>query len=355
MIQNEKNPWITIVVQVMLWLLFGLLLLLYLPSTWGVRLPAEFWIKQTEIFVLLTTAYYLNSIIIVPRVLLKNHILGFILLVILLSAGITLIVQLSERALLLPELMDKTLRKPGSNRPVHPPFDIFILMVSFLILGISTSVTAIQKSQQEARKRQLLEQEKVSSELSYLRAQINPHFFFNTLNNIYALTHIDVESSRQALHKLSRMMRYLLYETQSQSALLSKEISFIVDYIELMKLRLTDKVTVQFNAPSLANDPQIAPMLLLPFVENAFKHGVSALQPGYINIDINVNARILKLDIRNTVYSERSVVLEEESSGIGMNNTRRRLDLLYPGKYTLEAAEKSAAREFRVNLTLDLS
>src|SRR5690606_41040104 len=111
---------------------------------------------------------------------------------------------------------------------------------------------------------------KIGSELSFLKAQINPHFFFNTLNNIYALTYVDVETSRSALHKLSRMMRYLLYDTQAGITPLSQELSFVKDYIELMKLRLNETTKVVFKEPDLKENIQIPPMLFLPYIENAF-------------------------------------------------------------------------------------
>src|SRR6202042_491164 len=106
----------------------------------------------------------------------------------------------------------------------------------------------------------------------------------NTLNNIYALTHVDAETSRKAIHQLSRMMRYVLYDTQNPTTLLSQEIAFIKDYISLMQLRLTDVVKIDFKSPASLKDMAIAPMIFLPFVENAFKHGVSATQPSNISI-----------------------------------------------------------------------
>ncbi|MDB5243398.1 MAG: signal transduction histidine kinase LytS, partial [Spirosoma sp.] len=199
-----------------------------------------------------------------------------------------------------------------------------------------------------------LEQAKTTSELSFLKAQINPHFFFNTLNNIYALTLVDVELARDALHRLSRMMRYVLYETQNGTASLSKEVSFVGDYIQLMQLRLTDKVTVTLNTPSPLHDQPIAPMLLLPFVENAFKHGVSALQPSLIAINIQQEQNKLLLEVRNTLFMDKNHSLEA-GSGIGLTNTRRRLDLLYPGQYALHINEHTPEGEYQVQLTLNLS
>jgi LytS/YehU family sensor histidine kinase len=229
-----------------------------------------------------------------------------------------------------------------------------IILATLLVLGISTTMSVVQKWQKDEVIRQSLERQKISTELSLLKAQINPHFFFNTLHSIYALTMINIETSREALHTLSRMMRYVLYETQSGTTLLSKEIEFLEDYINLMKLRLTEKVTVTFDQPSSLHDVPVAPMLFLPFVENAFKHGISALHPSHIHIAICQQDHTLQLNVRNTILPGKRVVLEE-SSGIGLSNTRRRLDLLYPGDYTLSVTEKTSENEFQVQLTLNLS
>jgi LytS/YehU family sensor histidine kinase len=212
----------------------------------------------------------------------------------------------------------------------------------------------MEKWQKDRLINQELEQDRISSELSFLKAQINPHFFFNTLNNIYALTHIDAETSRKAIHQLSRMMRYVLYDTQNSTTQLSQEIAFIKDYISLMELRLTDVVKIEFSSPASIKDLAVAPMIFLPFVENAFKHGVSATQPSYINISVEQRDALLELRVVNTIIKEQSNNLEE-ASGIGLNNTRRRLDLLYPGKHILMIKEDAAENTYSVHLTLDLS
>ena len=237
----------------------------------------------------------------------------------------------------------------------------FYFFSTLMTLSTGTIIVAVRKSQQdtllrqeEALLRKSLEQQKTDSELSFLKAQINPHFFFNTLNNIYALTMINVESSRQALLKLSRMMRYVLYETQKDAVLLSQQIAFVQDYIELMQLRLTDKVEVIFKRPTPLKEVTIAPMILLPFVENAFKHGVSSLHSSRIFIAIHQKTDNLEIEVRNTVFAEQSKSLEQ-GNGIGLVNTRRRLDLLYPDRYHLSVNEDTSQNEYQVHLTLDLS
>ncbi|RZK30874.1 MAG: sensor histidine kinase, partial [Hymenobacter sp.] len=202
-----------------------------------------------------------------------------------------------------------------------------------------------------------LERRQVATELSLLKAQINPHFFFNTLNNIYALTLLDGERARAALHRLSRMMRYVLYETTAGHTRLSQEISFLRDYIELMHLRLTDQVQVVFEAPTdpAAPDPYIAPMLFQPYVENAFKHGVSALTPSCITISLRQpSAQQVEMCVRNTLLPVRPNADADEPGGIGLANTQRRLDLLYPGRHALRTTTPTLTNEYEVCLSLNL-
>lgn len=349
--------------------LFGLLLLLCQPLAWDIVLPVQFWIKQGILFCLWVSLFFLNTSVFVPKLLFQNKMGWFVTA--LLGSVILVIVAIIfvDKWFNMPELMHRAFN-PGVNEalqgaklnanPVHVRpvksgtfINPVILLATLLVIGISTSIKAVQKWQKDAEIRQSLERQKISSELSFLKAQINPHFFFNTLHSIYALTMLNVETAREALHTLSRMMRYVLYETQSGSTLLSKEIEFLQDYINLMKLRLTEKVTVTFEKPDPLRDVAVAPMLFLPFVENAFKHGVSAMHPSNIHIALCQQGQVLELQVRNTVLPEKRVVLEE-SSGIGLTNTQRRLDLLYPGHYTLSIEEKTPENECRVHLSLEL-
>jgi LytS/YehU family sensor histidine kinase len=151
------------------------------------------------------------------------------------------------------------------------------------------------------------------------------------------------------------MMRYVLYETQTGTAPLSQEVQFLQDYIDLMQLRLTDNVTIEFETPHPLQEASIAPMILPTFVENAFKHGVSALAPSRIRIGLHQpTPHTLEVTVQNTIFSDRPTALDQ-NSGIGLVNTRRRLELLYPGRYTLNVTEQTPEHEYRVHLTLRLS
>lgn len=364
-IQKSQSRLITILTHVLIWGVFGLAILFYQPFFSGIDIPYQFWIRQGAILGFLVIAFYINAFVLVPRILLKNHtgyylaiIVGIVVLIVLLNGWI-------DRALNLHQLFDAAFHKRGAQQAMRhhgPPkpgqggkaIDTLTLTIAALVIGISTSMTTIQKWQKDKQEREELEKDKVTSELSFLKAQINPHFFFNTLNNIYALTIVDGEIAGKAIHQLSRMMRYLLYDTQSGHTMLSQEIAFVKDYISLMQLRLTNAVQVNIDTPANLKDLPLAPMIFLPFVENAFKHGVSATQQSHIDIIIWQKDNVLDLTVKNSIMKDNSVSLDT-NSGIGLVNTRRRLDLLYPDKYKLDITEQNAANEYVVHLTLDLS
>lgn len=355
MVSSKSRSYLSILLHVFSWMLFAFVLLFHQPLSWNITLPFQFWIKQGCILLMLIAVFYVNSKILVPQLLLKNKTLTFVLVILAIAIFAGPFIKVIDNALNLPALMTKAFSELGIPRPPKrsDKVDVFLIMMTMFMVGISTSVTLIQKWQADKQSREALEKEKIGSELSFLKAQINPHFFFNTLNNIYALTHVDVEKSRKALHKLSRMMRYLLYETQSGITPLSKEVSFIVDYIELMKLRLNDITTVVFQEPVLKSDPQIAPMLFLPYIENAFKYGVSTTEPAVISISLELQDKKLTMAIKNSIFKNNSATADEYG-GIGLSNTKRRLELLYPGKHTFSAHTTEDAQAFIVNLTLTL-
>lgn len=190
--------------------------------------------------------------------------------------------------------------------------------------------------------------------MSLLKAQINPHFFFNILHTIYALADTNPAVSKDAIYTLSHMMRYVIYGTKNDSTELEKEIKFVEDYIALMRLRLTDNVQIIYEKQEGMKNYEIAPMLFLPFIENAFKHGISSVHPSYVYVDISQSGTQVKIEVKNSLFEEKAEHLED-SNGIGVVNTKRRLDLLYPKKHTLEIQNDLNAKDYAVILTLELS
>ena len=347
--------YLTPLIHVLVWGLFGLTFLLFQPLIGRLVLPPQFWLKQGLMFGVWAAAYYFTAWVSVPRLLFSGRTGWFVLSLVGTTVAVMLFSHLLESVLNLPALIAKAFEAAiGHPRPPRtgPRLDSMGLLTTLFVLGISTSITVVQKWQKDAQLRQSLEQQRTSAELSMLKAQINPHFFFNTLNNIYALTLLDGEQAREAIHRLSRMMRYVLYDSAVGHTLLSQEIAFVQDYINLMQLRLDERVTVTFERPEPLHDVPMAPMLLLPFLENAFKHGVAATEASRIFVAIHQpTPTVVELEVRNTRLALPSTDLAG-SNGIGLVNTRRRLDLLYPGRFTLLVDDHPAADEFGVVLTL---
>ena len=358
-IPKSKSRLITIIIHLLIWIVFGLAYF-FQPLTWDIAVPYQFFIKNGILLTLVIIAYYANTIYLVPKFLLKNNygvyftiVLVFIVCIVFLSTYNGYL----DKWLNLQQLIELAFHHhgPPKHRKVRGiDWDLAIIAIMALTLGIGTSITTIQKWQYDKQRHQEMEQDRISSELSFLKAQINPHFFFNTLNNIYALTLVNADTSRKAIHQLSRMMRYVLYDTQNSTTQLSQEIAFIKDYISLMQLRLTDAVKIEFNSPSTITDMAIAPMIFLPFIENAFKHGVSTTQASFIKINIEQNSTTLILKVENSIMKEQSGNLED-ASGIGLNNTRRRLDLLYPNQFELLINENFETNIYTINLTIQLA
>jgi len=210
------------------------------------------------------------------------------------------------------------------------------IMIFLLSLGISSYNRLKQ-----------IEREKMKAELSYLKAQINPHFLFNTLNSIYALTVKKSENAPESVTKLSGIMRYVITEAAQEFVALEKEIDYITNYVELEELRITSKVTLQYKVSGILIGKNIAPLIFVPFVENAFKHGVSTKENSTIQIVISIEGNQLNLLVKNTKVNTRTV-----STGLGIDNAKMRLQLLYPGKHKL--AIQNSDEEFCVSLQIYL-
>ena len=241
--------------------------------------------------------------------------------------------------------------RPGSSNRVRPLVNPFNLAIFLLVLVFSTGIRVInQWLLSEARNKEIAN-EKLKAELSFLKAQINPHFLFNTLNNIYALASTQSEHTAAAVMKLSSIMRYVLTEARNDLVPLEKEIQFTSHYIELQKMRLTDKTIIEFSVRGEPLGRQIAPLLLLPFIENAFKYGISTREYSPINILLEIKDNSLYFSICNHKHLN-TLLRVSDNTGIGISNTKRRLDLFYEDRYLLDIQDKSneKSNEFIVHL-----
>lgn len=238
---------------------------------------------------------------------------------------------------------------PQQRKPNPIPFPPLVntIIISFLVIGFDTGLRMLFKWSKLEKEKTVLEKEKVQSQLAFLSNQVSPHFFMNTLNNIHALIDIDTEEAKEAIIKLSKLMRYLLYESQAKLVPLAKELEFIKSYVNLMKLRFSEKVTINFHVSGELPDKSIPPLLFTSFVENAFKHGISYEKPTFIDIEFSYVPENLTFEIKN---SKPGKITENKSFGIGIENSRKRLDIIYGTKYSLKIEDNND--DFVLNLKI---
>ena len=231
----------------------------------------------------------------------------------------------------------------------HPPVDkhdISVFFIVIMMIGANLGVKAYFQSEEEKKRLAKLREQSLKQELEYLRYQINPHFIMNTLNNIHALVDIDPDQAKDSIVDMSRMMRYLLYESDKQYVTLDNAVVFLKKYLNLMKLRYTDQVTVNLDVPEVSNcDIVLAPLVFIPFVENAFKHGVALNKPSIIDIGIEKKDGRLLFRCHNTKSN-----VKHEYGGVGLNNVTKRLELIYGSDYSLNI--KDGDQDYDVVLDL---
>lgn len=339
---------IIIGLHVLGWLLLAFIFLFYIPLVWNVKLPGFFITWQLILFFMLILLFYTNARYIIPNTILKGKQTLFILWIALIITGTQLAAlgytALTDMHARMALLVGKT------NDPYHI-WDRYVFTMTVLILGISTSWALLEYRRHAEQKRQKLEEDKTKMELTVLKTQINPHFFFNSLNSVYSLTYIDVDDARKALLTLGNMMRYLLYNTEEGNTTLLKEVDFLRNYITLMKLRATENVKIELDIPDKLNDYVISTMLLLPFLENAFKHGVDTIEKTVISIKLKQDKSFLFFSVINCTFTKNND--DNYAGGLGLTNTKRRLELLYPQKHILHTGINENGK-YEVNLQIDL-
>ncbi len=289
------------------------------------------------------TFFYINAFIFIPKFLTKKKFwlyfssvfVSFIIIIILSALG---------------EYIFK--------EKFHLEKDDFLMRISLksffstlFIFGLSTSYKITNEWFITERQKKDIENERLTSELAFLKSQLNPHFLFNSLNNIYSLAYKKSDDAPEAIVKLSQLMRYMLYESNAEKVLLHKEIEYLVNYIELQKLRLYDNVTILFDVEGEIEGKLIEPLILVPFVENAFKHGISNTETCDIIMKLECVENKLMFFVKNKIH-KTLVAKQSQSSGIGLNNVTRRLQLLYPDRHQVIINETE--EDYTVELTLAL-
>ena len=243
--------------------------------------------------------------------------------------------------------------RPDRHRGERPPLfmgqrDIIAIVILLLMMGMNIGIKLYFKQRGDRKRLEQLEKENLEQQLEYLKYQINPHFLMNTLNNIHALVDIDPEKSKQTILELSKMMRFVLYEGNKQVVPLDREIAFLQNYIQLMKLRYTDKVKITVDVPKSLPNKEVPPLMFITFVENAFKHGVSYRQASFIDIAISIEEDKLVFDCRNSRIPKE----DDKHGGVGLANVKKRLELIYGNRYTLDIKDEQDTYTVKLSLPL---
>ena len=232
--------------------------------------------------------------------------------------------------------------------PVMGPDELMALICAVLLMGMNLGVKYYFKAEKDADEMQMLERQNLEHRLQYLRYQVNPHFFMNTLNNIHALVDIDPEKAKTTIVELSKMMRYILYEGNHRLIPLQREVQFLRNYVLLMRLRYPDKVAITTDMPDAVPDLFMPPLILIIFVENAFKHGISYCSESFVSIALHTDGDSLLFHCRNSSYRQE----HGEHGGLGLVNVRKRLDLLFGHRYRLDITDGADYYDVKLSLPL---
>ena len=272
--------------------------------------------------------FYINYIWLIKRFLFRRETRWFLLCNVLLILAMMGLVHLCMTYAIPDEMM-----KHPHPRPLRDEIDFHAINVAIysLVTGLSVAIRMTNGWYQVEANQRELERERAEAELSNLKSQLNPHFLFNTLNNIYSLIAFSPEKAQEAVHDLSRLLRYVLYESNQPLVPIEKDLDFLRNYIELMRIRLPRHVDLQTDIEAATPGVMIAPLLFISLVENAFKHGVSNSQPSFIQITIRQAGDTVSCSIRNSYFPKSAG--DKSGSGIGLSNLEKRLSLLYPECY----------------------
>jgi LytS/YehU family sensor histidine kinase len=377
---KQRKKIITIAIHVAVWICFFSLPYIFSPQPKEITANISKYMLTlfVTINVFLLGFYYLNTLILIPKLLFTKKWFFYLVTV---AACLTLFIyaprevthlitgnseeeirqeirqEFKQRRNSFREDKDSTAKiaepkKEGKRKSSNNAFKYFpgSFVVFLLVLTIGICITAIQQWLIAEHTKEKIEHEKLNTELSFLKSQVNPHFFFNTLNNIYSLAVVQSFKTAPAVLKLSSIMRYILTETQTDKVPLENEIDFITNYIDLQLVRLTDKVKVTFTVEGNIFNKDIAPLLFIPFVENAFKYGISTKDNSEITIHLSAADGKVELDVTNTIVHKENNM---DTTGIGINNVKRRLILSYPNKHSLTVLESN--NTFKVHLAIDIS
>ena len=291
--------------------------------------------------------FIIHNSLLAPRLLLHHKYIAYIVCDLVIITGVFGMVDLYEKFAIDPaaEIMFENRKASFTDLALH-----WNVVLGLFMCGANSSIKLMYQSLRDEQKMEALQHQNLQAEIDYLKYQINPHFFMNTLNNIHALIDIDTESAKDAVIELSKMMRYVLYDSGRQTISLQKDLQFLENYVRLMKIRYSNDLNIRIDYPrDLSPQISIPPLLLIVFVENAFKHGVSGSHPSFIHVVIRFEDRTACCTVTNSRRAARNI----HAPGIGLKNVKKRLELIYGSDYLLDINDTDPAA-YTVTLKIPL-
>lgn len=240
--------------------------------------------------------------------------------------------------------------REGGPLMMFGPGEVVLFFGGLLLMGMNLGVKLYFMSQRDRERQKIIDQRNLEQQMEYLKYQVNPHFFMNTLNNIHALVDIDPERAKTTIVELSKMMRHILYEGSKKLIPLTREVEFLNLYVQLMRLRYTRKVHINVDVPPQLPELKLPPLMLIIFVENAFKHGISYREESFIDIKLRVENKRLLFSCCNS--KPMQVQRTNEKGGMGLQNVRQRLELLYDDDYTLDISDGKKTYEVKLDIPM---
>lgn len=294
--------------------------------------------------------FIVHNAVIAPRFMLKHRYWLYLTSNLGLIIGVFWLVDFYEQHLSVEPLITDYSENALAHKASFTDLEMYWnVILGFFMTGANTGIKLMYQSIRDEQEMAELKRQNLQAEMDYLKYQINPHFFMNTLNNIHALIDIDTEYAKNAVIELSKMMRYVLYESGHEIISLNRDIQFLKNYIELMRIRYTDAVDIRVEHPDdLSEQVSIPPLLFIVFVENAFKHGVSYNRPSFIHLRIEYSGGTVTGTVSNSRHATHG---GRHPAGIGLENVRKRLALIYGEKnYSLDIREE--AETYTVKLSI---
>lgn len=341
----KKSTWFQLLFWGIIWVLVPLILL-------GGEHPERAILRSLKIFIAVFAVVFINLELLLPKLYFQKQIINYTLA----SIGLILVIYflLDWEGMPWSEFFHpnqkRALRKLKRAPYYAHFFRFFGSITPYLVSLIGSSLFAIANfAASKEKETALLKSEKLEAEMKFLKSQINPHFLFNALNNVYTLSVIKSDDAPDNLLKLSGMLRYMLYDCKADRVPLRKELDYIDNFVDLHRLKDSKGLNIKLNLDRSQPELLVAPLIFVPFIENAFKHSkIEDLENGWIEINLATGTHEILFEVKNSIPEVKHT--KDQVGGIGLKNVKRQLELVYPGQHNLEI--KQTENEFRINLKI---